>query len=115
MPLACRQHVHIPLLEQDCAAGAAHPCLPQWVGGTRFCRTSITLPLAAGTRDAHCRALSISGTLMTKKPPSCSLVSANGPSCTCCLPLLSFSVVAVCTGLRPAPLTNTPASCKACM
>lgn len=52
------------------------------VGGAAIGRISRRPRRAAGQRDPQRIAASRSSTSMTKKPPSCSLVSAKGPSCT---------------------------------
>src|SRR6266496_489459 len=73
-------------------------------------RTSTAPYEAAGQRAAHSRAASRDGTSMIVNPPSCSLVSAYGPSCTPRFPSLIFIVVPV-SGTSPgAPPEEAPAS-----
>src|SRR5437762_4668824 len=76
-------------------------------------RTSTAPYEAAGQRAAHSRAASRDGTSMIVNPPSCSLVSAYGPSCTPRFPSLIFIVVPVSGTSRGSPPTKTPASTRA--
>src|SRR6185437_13356852 len=76
-------------------------------------RTSTTPYEAAGQRAAHSRAASSDGTSRIVNPPSCSLVSAYGPSCTLRFPSLSLIVVPVSGTSSGSPPTKTPASTRA--
>src|SRR6266550_2722611 len=58
-------------------------------------RTSTAPIEAAGQRAAQSSAASSEGSSRIVNPPSCSLASAKGPSCTCRFPSLSRTVVAV--------------------
>ena len=67
-------------------------------------RTSTAPIEAAGHRAAHSSAASSEGSSRIVNPPSCSLVSAKGPSCTRRFPSVSRTVVPVsggCSGLPP--------------
>src|SRR5262249_50293192 len=73
-------------------------------------RTSTAPPGAAGQRSAQGGAASRSATSRRKSPPSCSFVSAKGPSSTFGAPSTVRTVVAVEVGLRPLLATSTFAS-----
>src|SRR5208282_4376578 len=67
-------------------------------------RTSTAPIEAAGQRAAQSSAASSEGSSRIVNPPSCSLVSANGPSCTRRFPSFRRTVVPVsggCSGLPP--------------
>jgi hypothetical protein len=61
---------------------------------------------ADGQRPASWIASLRSRASIMKNPPSCSLVSANGPSVIATLPLRTRSVVAVCTGSNASAATR---------
>ncbi len=63
---------------------------------------------AAGIFEATRMASSRSRASMRKKPPSCSFVSAKGPSVVVTLPFRIRTVVAVRTGWRPAEAMPWP-------
>src|SRR5438445_6265851 len=63
-------------------------------------RTSTGAPQAADPLPAHLRAASRSGALVIQKPPSCSLVSANGPSVVTTSPSCTRTTVAVLGGVE---------------
>src|SRR5581483_3420881 len=67
-------------------------------------RTSTEPYRAVGTFAAHSHAFSNEGASMRKKPPSCSFVSANGPSVTISSPSRTRTVVAVDVGFSGAPV-----------
>src|SRR6266545_4606715 len=72
-------------------------------------RTSTGAPQAVDPLPAHSSAASKSAALMTQKPPSCSLVSANGPSVVTTWPPWARTTVAVDAGWRPPANTQAPA------
>src|ERR1035438_9858746 len=78
-------------------------------------RTSTGAPQAADPLAAQSRAASRSATLMTQKPPSCSLVSANGPSVVTTWPPWARTTVAVAGGWRPPANTQAPADCRSAL
>src|SRR5262249_47158808 len=53
---------------------------------SKTCRTSITLPSAAGQRDAHSTASAFDFTWIIQYPPMTSFASAKGPSVILALP-----------------------------
>src|SRR3954452_13479459 len=63
-----------------------------------------------GVLAAHSSASSRSRTSRTMKPPSCSLVSMNGPSVTWRLAPSIRTVVAACEPSRPSQAISTPAA-----
>src|SRR5206468_8752517 len=71
-------------------------------------RTSTAPRQAADPLRAHSRAASRSGTSMIQKPPTCSLVSANGPSVVRTSPSLTRTTVAVSAGCSPLAKTHAP-------
>src|SRR5215207_1959040 len=74
-------------------------------------RISVKQPSAfQGSRSAHASASSRSRASRNTNPPSCSLVSMNGPSVTRRCPPVTRTVVAVCDGARPSHASSTPAS-----
>src|SRR5664280_412307 len=83
---------------------------PQSSGISWNGRTSTGPPHAAAALADHVNALSRSVALMTQKPPSCSLVSANGPSVMITSPSRSRTTVAVFTGCSPPANTHAPAA-----
>ncbi len=52
---------------------------------------------------------------MTQNPPSCSFVSANGPSVTVVLPPSTRTTVALSGGRSPPPKTQAPADCNSAL
>src|SRR5689334_7867576 len=76
-------------------------------------RTSTAPYEAAGQRAAHSSAASSEGSSRMVNPPSCSLVSAYGPSCTPRFPSLILTVVPVSGASSGSPPTKTPASRRA--
>src|SRR5216683_899956 len=72
-------------------------------------RTSTGPPQASDPLAAHSSAASRSSALITQKPPSCSLVSANGPSVVTTWPPCARTTVAVEDGCRPPANTHAPA------
>src|SRR6267154_6792184 len=71
-------------------------------------RTSTGAPQAADPLAAHSSAASRSAAVMTQKPPSCSLVSANGPSVVTTCPPWARTTVAVDGGCSPPAKTQAP-------
>src|SRR5271156_79013 len=71
-------------------------------------RTSTAPIEAAGHRAAHSSAASSEGSSRIVNPPSCSLVSAKGPSCTRRFPSFSRTVVPVSGGCSGWPPTKMP-------
>src|SRR5216684_4441102 len=93
-------------------AASAHPVIRRLVVGARG-RTSTAPAEAAGQRAAQSSAASSEGSSRIVNPPSCSLVSAKGPSCTRRFPSLTRTVVAVSGTARGSPPTYMPASTRA--
>src|SRR5215831_8156100 len=86
------------------AAGTLYSSPVSWNG-----RTSTGAPQASEPLAAQASAASRSGAVMTQKPPSCSLVSANGPSVVTTCPFCERTTVAVSGGWRPPAKTQIPA------
>src|SRR5215831_15480908 len=86
------------------ATGTRYSSPTSWNG-----RTSTGAPQASEPLAAQVSAASRSGTLMTQNPPSCSLVSANGPSVVTTCPFWERTTVAVSGGWRPPAKTQIPA------
>src|SRR5215467_5671559 len=86
------------------ATGTRYSSPTSWNG-----RTSTGAPQASDPLAAQASAASRSGAVMTQKPPSCSLVSANGPSVVTTWPFWERTTVAVSGGWRPPAKTQTPA------
>src|SRR5215467_5796042 len=91
---------------------ATHPVILRLVCGSSG-RTSTAPHEAAGQRAAHSRAASSDGNSRMVSPPSCSLVSAYGPSCTLRFPSLILMVVPVSGTCSGSPPTKTPDSTRA--
>ena len=89
-------------------AGFARP-----VSGWLHSSVSARTVAADGARAAHPMASSRSATSMTKVPPTCSLVSANGPSWTTGPPSARVTVVVADDCWRTSALTSAPASSSA--
>src|SRR5215467_2166734 len=86
------------------ATGTRYSSPTSWNG-----RTSTGAPQASDPLAAQASAASRSGAVMTQKPPSCSLVSANGPSVVTTCPFWERTTVAVSGGWRPPAKTQAPA------
>src|SRR5215470_5356946 len=86
------------------AAGTPYSSPVSWNG-----RTSTGAPQASDPLAAQASAASRSGAVMTQNPPSCSLVSANGPSVVTTCPFWERTTVAVSGGWRPPAKTQAPA------
>src|SRR3954453_15292394 len=89
--------------------GVAEPSYPYGVRSLTA-RTSSRLPGTSGTFFAHPRASSKLSTSIRQKPPSCSLVSVNGPSVTLSSPSPNRTVVAVLGSSSASFAISTPAS-----
>jgi hypothetical protein len=82
------------------------------VGSSWNGRASTGAPQALVAPAAQASAASRSAALMTQKPPSCSLVSANGPSVVSYSPSRTRTTVAVSGGNSPPPNTKAPSACS---
>src|ERR1700730_4280814 len=91
---------------------STHPVILSLVWGASG-RTSTAPDEAAGQRAAHSRAASSDGSSRMVNPPSCSLVSAYGPSGMPRLPSLILIVVPVSGTSSGLPPTKTPDSTRA--
>src|SRR5215471_13707264 len=83
---------------------STHPVILRLASGASG-RASTAPDEAAGHRAAHSRAASSDGSSRIMNPPSCSLVSAYGPSCTPRFPSLILIVVPISGTSSGSPAT----------